>query len=466
MKILCATDFGARARAAARVATDLARATDGVVELLHVSPPTLPMADGSMVAETAAIEELVREDSQVRLAAECRSLAAPGVEVTSHLASGDVRSAILARAKATGADLIVLGAHGGPALERLLLGSIAEQTVRHADRPIMIVPPGAEPTLLRPERPRRLSVLVALDARPSSDGAVAYVRTLRAHVPCDVTFLRLYWPVEEYLRLGLTGRRDLFAPDAEVTTDLARTLGGQIGTLPGAGETAVMVKPTWGDPASRILEVAAEVDSDLVVMGAESRRGASRVAHPAVASRVARLATNVPVVFAPPAVVSGQVTQVPAISTVLASTDLSAAGNQAVPFAYALLGGHGGQVELCHVHERSLPSPPYAYASTEGELTGAERARVEKELRALVPADAERLGITSRFHVIDGGRAGEAIRQAAERLGADAIVLGAHGHGRAYRALLGSVSEDVVRHARRPVFVVPVSNKEVSHGTR
>src|SRR5437016_1404429 len=133
MRILCPTDFGARARAAARVAIDLARATDGVVELLHVSPPTLPAGDGVMVAETAAIEQLVREDSQVRLAAECRTLTALGVEVTSHLAAGNVRSAILARAKATGADMIVLGAHGGPALERFVMGSIAEQTVRHTD---------------------------------------------------------------------------------------------------------------------------------------------------------------------------------------------------------------------------------------------------------------------------------------------------------------------------------------------
>lgn len=466
MKILCPTDFSARARAAAHVATDLARATDGAVELLHVSAPTLLMGDGTMVAESMTIEQQIREDNQARLVAECRKLAAVDVEVTSQVAVGDVRSAILARAKATGADMIVMGAHGGPALERLVLGSVAEQTVRHADCPILIVPPGAEDTLFRPERAARLRVLVALDRSPSSDGAVAFVSELRRHLPCDVTWLRLYWPVEEYMRLGLTGTRDLFAPDAEVTADLTRTLGSQIGSLPGVGETSVMVIPTWGDPASRILEAAAEAESDLVVMGTESRRGVSRIAHPAVSNRVARLATNVPVVFAPPPTVGNEATQLPAISTVLASTDLSEAGNRAVPFAYALVGGHGGRVELCYVHERSLPSPPYAYARVEGELTGAERARIEAELRALIPVDAERLGVNSRVHVIDGGRAGEAIRQAGERLGADAIVVGTHGHGRAYRALLGSVSEDVVRHARCPVFVVPVADKEVSHGKR
>jgi hypothetical protein len=36
MKILCATDFSARARAAAKVAIDLVRRTGGAVELVHV----------------------------------------------------------------------------------------------------------------------------------------------------------------------------------------------------------------------------------------------------------------------------------------------------------------------------------------------------------------------------------------------------------------------------------------------
>ncbi len=48
--------------------------------------------------------------------------------------------------------------------------------------------------------------------------------------------------------------------------------------------------------------------------------------------------------------------------------------------------------------------------------------------------------------------------QAAERLWADAIVVGTHGHGGATRALVGSVSDEVVRHAGRPVFVVPTSS--------
>ena len=38
MKIICATDFTPRARAAAKVAVDLARLTAGSVELVHIVP--------------------------------------------------------------------------------------------------------------------------------------------------------------------------------------------------------------------------------------------------------------------------------------------------------------------------------------------------------------------------------------------------------------------------------------------
>ena len=76
------------------------------------------------------------------------------------------------------------------------------------------------------------------------------------------------------------------------------------------------------------------------------------------------------------------------------------------------------------------------------------------ELRALVPAEAEKLGITTHVSVIDGGKAAETIMQAAERLNVDAISLASHGRGGLARALLGSVAEEVVRRSTRPVLVV------------
>jgi nucleotide-binding universal stress UspA family protein len=139
----------------------------------------------------------------------------------------------------------------------------------------------------------------------------------------------------------------------------------------------------------------------------------------------------------------------------LAPTDLSDIGNAAIPYAYGLLRATGGVVELCHVHEHGLPSPAYAYDLPD-QLTAAERAGIEQQLRALVPVEAERLGITTHVSVIDGGKAAETIVAAAERLNVDAVSLGSHGRSGIARAMIGSIAEAVVRHAKRPVLIVPL----------
>jgi nucleotide-binding universal stress UspA family protein len=462
MKILCATDFTPRARIASNIALELARITSGSIELFHVvAPRTADML--ALAADAGVLEEYVRSDAEARLAALGGELGATGLPVTSSVAEGDVESTILARAKETGADLIVMGGNGRSTLERFALGSGADRTLRRADRPVLIVPAGVESLTTGANGTRQLRVVVALDGRAAGAGALDFVRSLRRHVPCDVTFVRLYWPIEEYSRLGLTGPRDFLTPDPDVIADLQRSLELQVGALPGSGRTSFALEATWADPAWRILEFAREHEANLLVMGAESRRGLARVAHPAVSYRVAKHAAGVPVVFVPPPSPRSPATpEMPGIFTVLAPTDLSAAGNRAVPFAYALLAGHGGVVELCHVHERALASPPYAYDRTEGKLGAAERTRIEGELRTLIPREAERMGITTHVTVIDGGEAATSIRQAAERFAADSIVLGSHGRSGTYRSLLGSVSEDVVRHARRPVFIVPIPKQEAS----
>lgn len=52
------------------------------------------------------------------------------------------------------------------------------------------------------------------------------------------------------------------------------------------------------------------------------------------------------------------------------------------------------------------------------------------------------------------GQPATVLTRAAE--GADMLVLGSHGHGRMFHAVLGSVSEECIRKAVCPVLVVPV----------
>jgi nucleotide-binding universal stress UspA family protein len=235
-------------------------------------------------------------------------------------------------------------------------------------------------------------------------------------------------------------------------------LRNRIRDLPGQGSVELSIRPAWGDPAANLLSVADEGDYQLLIVGSERRHGFARFWHPSVSQRLVRHATGAVVICVPPPSAPGPGTLVeepPHLSTVLAPTDLSAIGNAAVPHAYALLAGHGGVVELCHVHERALPNPPYAYARSQDRLSPDAVADLERQLRALVPPFAERLGVTTHVSIIEGGAPAEAIVQASERLAVDAISLGSRGGGSTVRALLGSVAQKVVQNSHKPVLVVP-----------
>jgi len=57
------------------------------------------------------------------------------------------------------------------------------------------------------------------------------------------------------------------------------------------------------------------------------------------------------------------------------------------------------------------------------------------------------------------GDAAKLILEKAEDLQAEIILLGSHGHGLLHKALLGSVSEAVIRHAKCNVLIVPAPAK-------
>jgi nucleotide-binding universal stress UspA family protein len=51
------------------------------------------------------------------------------------------------------ADLIVVGTHGRHGIARVLMGSVAESTVRHAHCPVLVIPPTAGPTPVKIDPP-------------------------------------------------------------------------------------------------------------------------------------------------------------------------------------------------------------------------------------------------------------------------------------------------------------------------
>lgn len=149
----------------------------------------------------------------------------------------------------------------------------------------------------------------------------------------------------------------------------------------------------------------------------------------------------------------------PTFTRVLVSTDFSAVAEAAIPYAYALA-APGGVVHLLHVIEHEeAPNPLYAHYVRD-ELYNPDKRReavaeVERRLMALVPAEAAGRDIRSVPHCSLHERAAQAIVELAAGHDVDAIVMGSHGRGGLAHVLLGSVSEQVLRHGGRPLFLIP-----------
>jgi nucleotide-binding universal stress UspA family protein len=83
--------------------------------------------------------------------------------------------------------------------------------------------------------------------------------------------------------------------------------------------------------------------------------------------------------------------------------------------------------------------------------------RLEERGRELLDAEVERVqsagGTVAQAHLMMGEVAGEIVNLA-EDVESGLIVMGSRGRGGIRRALMGSVSDSVVRHAHCPVLVV------------
>ena len=83
-----------------------------------------------------------------------------------------------------------------------------------------------------------------------------------------------------------------------------------------------------------------------------------------------------------------------------------------------------------------------------------ENRREAKEVLEQQAKRIEESGGTVKETHLREGRAEKEIVEVAEEIDAGLIVMGSRGHGRLRRALMGSVSDAVVRHAHCPVTIV------------
>ena len=137
--ILVPIDFSSHSLAALERARDLARSTGSGLHLLHCYEVPTPGFDQYRLALPETVWERIREGAERRLTELARKATAAGFAVTSELCADPPGQAIAAVARRIGADLVVMGTHGNTGVKHLLLGSVAERTVRTAPCSVLVV---------------------------------------------------------------------------------------------------------------------------------------------------------------------------------------------------------------------------------------------------------------------------------------------------------------------------------------
>lgn len=144
---------------------------------------------------------------------------------------------------------------------------------------------------------------------------------------------------------------------------------------------------------------------------------------------------------------------------ILAALDFSEVSASVAERAAALAGAFGAELILLHV---AAEDPAFVGYGAGPDTVRDDRARELRDEHRRLQELAEDLrgrGVAAKALLVEGPSV-EKILDEAERLRADAIVIGSHGHTALYRVLLGSVSEGVVRKSPRPVLLVPSARRD------
>ena len=195
-----------------------------------------------------------------------------------------------------------------------------------------------------------------------------------------------------------------------------------------------------GRPAPELTRIAEHRAADLLVIGRRQHAMMDRVLGGETVLQVMRMSA-IPVLAVD--------FDLEIARTVVAAVDFSPSSILAARSVLRLMNGSGA-LYLVFVE----PPPVLVQQGFAPPKQAGLPVDLVSDFRRLI-ADLGEHGSIHIETVVLNGRPASAVVQFAERVGADLITTGSHGHGRLERFLLGSVSTGIVRNANCAVLVVP-----------
>jgi len=264
-------------------------------------------AGGRMILYSIIPDEALRHHAEYQLARATESAAQAGVSVLTRIENREgVAEAIIESARADEADLIAMGTSAWSDLDRWLHGSVADEVLRRAEVPVLIVPPQAAETVLvtrqgvgsqrqrahtyasgwpgADEQPR---ILIALDGSDLAmrvlDPALALAEALKAELLLLRVVERPRWPPSGGDESATPAwAREPLREGQEYLDTLAATV---------STERSVTTLAVVGDPPSAIAEAARTHGAQLIAMATHGRAGIARHLLGSVATATLQQAT-------------------------------------------------------------------------------------------------------------------------------------------------------------------------------
>jgi nucleotide-binding universal stress UspA family protein len=281
--LLVPLDFSSHSEKALEYAIAIARRFECQAHLVHARHFPIEVVAPDQVVIPREFRTAAREAVARKLEEALQKVTAAGIKGEVHPSELLPASAITQTAKKIGADLIVMGTRGLTGLKQVLLGSVAERTIRTAPCPVMTV----KDTFNVAELARLRTILVPTDFSECSGTALEVARSVAKEVgSARLILIHAYFvPVEVEILAEETQEPLLERISQRAAEELERMRVH----LQDDGIQAEFV----GDPRRpdiAIVDLADQKGVDLIVMGTHGRTGLAHVLIGSVAARVLRTA--------------------------------------------------------------------------------------------------------------------------------------------------------------------------------
>jgi len=297
--IMAPTEGSDSEKSAISVAAQLAQRFEADLRLVRVKTTPLVIQTVTTPAILEITEQTLRDEHMARLRAleplgtEYRSLG--GIRVITALEEGPVAPALRDYARKFNVDLIVMASHARGGARRILLGSVTDYLIRHANVPVLIV---RSPASFIDTPPAQLfsRIVVPLDGSTLAEQILPEVARLASRLNSTISLLRVLTPVTyshgEIMQPGL--------PWWDVDTAIAdASLARAERYLVGEGLKVIRDVVLSNDVSTAIVDYAARAKAGLIAIATNGSGGMSRFVLGKVADEVTRKAPSSVLVFQP-----------------------------------------------------------------------------------------------------------------------------------------------------------------------